>query len=533
MHKIKEKIYKAVFVIPFIALSILTISSFLIKPHYVHQLHGNEPKSGYQRLINNYLLQTDIRNNIIGSNTVLDNVKYEFPYNQFAWQYHIATPSVCVDYNQTALNNSNSEIGNTNKLPIALLHSKSIKIITINNGKRSIVKRNEDNCNITLTAPIKYLTKKQYQEQQIQKHEYKIFCHNPVDSSKSNTQYLSAYVPLTKIGNEYCYPIGHNQYINAKYIDKINGYPLVAQNIPCYSKTFNSYGCIANAVVGQFDKSGNQNTNFSFADGNEFYVSNAHLNSLDPSYPISNWYIGALTTYNCFASIPNNTRTEIMNTTENVNASNVMPAVYLSNNKEPFPLNGSKLKYPSYFSDKLNHKFNENNSKYRYLPYVTGSMAFYGINPISKYFFDFKHLKYGQVDKIIDNYKLHSFASPKSYYYNLHDTDYHHFGLFISDSAQNKDWACDNTLIKTPSKRHDFLLNSGYYIPYQYEQSINYMLNGFNYPFFYRNNIFYHKLVNSFQCPYWYADLPLGVTFDEVELNPKQFKYKAPTYVTN
>lgn len=141
MHKIKEKIYKAVFVIPFIALSILVISSFLIKPHYVHQLHGTEPKSGYQRLINNYLLQTDIRSNIIGSNTVLDNVKYKSPYNRFAWQYHIATPSVCVDYNQTALNNANSEVGNANKLPIALLHSNSIKIIAINNGKRNVVKK--------------------------------------------------------------------------------------------------------------------------------------------------------------------------------------------------------------------------------------------------------------------------------------------------------------------------------------------------------------------------------------------------------
>ena len=126
---------------------------------------------------------------------------------------------------------------------------------------------------------------------------------------------------------------------------------------------------------------------------------------------------------------------------------------------------------------------------------AVGAMTTYGIQPTSKYFFDFTHLKHGQVNKLISNYNAGSLAKPKSYYYDLNN----HFGLLISKSAKHKYWASDNSLINSPQKRQNFFMQTGYYVPYKYEQNIHNLLSNVYPSWLYTKNPYY---VRSYKKDY-------------------------------
>lgn len=548
MVKLKRILHELIFASPVLALLALTLGSTLNKSNYVFQLRNNFPVNHYKRIVNNYELQNNIRNNIVSSDCRFQNT----PFSSFLYKWHgfpsyeISTVKTRVDYKQQALRkvkfkyavgsdihpvagialkdiNAQRSDGSTSVIPHKLNSDGSyeLQFDTVDKyGKPTKISLHADhNDRVALYDSIKHLTNHQYYEQQIKKHEYKIFCHD-----NANISYLSAYVPLVQIKNEYYYRVAPDHYLPAKYVDSINGYSLVAQNIPCYSKTFNSYGCIANTVVGQFDDLNKKSSKLSFwskeylpSNNKKFlYISSVHLNPLDPSSPALSWYVSARLKVNG-GFIPQ--------TASCVNSSNIMPSVYLSNSHEPFALNGASLKQPTYFSTELDRKMSNPKNDYYELPYALGAVAFYGIRPTSKYFFDFKHLKNGQVDRVINNYSFHSFIKPKSYYYNLNNTDYHRFGLSITDSANHKYWACDNTPISTPSKWHDFLLNSGYYIPYQYEKSIYQMMRPIVFADLYHENKFYHNLITS-----------MGTNVFIVDHDPSDFRdstfIKAPASVT-
>lgn len=462
-----KSFYKVLRYIPIVALALACIK---IPANHVYRLHNYMLSQGYRIVVSNKNLKHDyIDTN--DSNSVLKGC---------TGVNSTPTPEIAVDFQKKALF-TNQPIKYDNLHPIANICEQTNIVDNQGHIIHTLYDDEPSDNKVKLFTPIHYLSKAQYRIQQLQKHEYKIFCYDSSTTTHSN--YLSAYVPLYKINNDYYYKIDENKYISASAVDMINGHYLVAQNIPCYSKTFNCYGYISNTIVAH----GQNEHNFVFSSPDEiehFCLTKTHLNFLDPSNPNYSAIIKSqlkvdqgsssdvvdynnLNTFNAF----------VPQASECVNSANVMPAICLTNDTQGKP----------YFSKSL--------MKNKYIPYIVGAMTTYGIQPTSKYFFDFTHLKHGQVNKLISNYNAGSLAKPNSYYYDLNN----HFGLLISKSAKHKYWASDNGLINSPQKRQNFFMQTGYYVPYKYEQNVHNLLSNMCPSWLYTKNPYY---VRSYKKDY-------------------------------
>lgn len=482
--------------VPLLSVIILFLTNyFSCQKHQIYHLSGSSPQNGYISLSSKDVLHDLFEKDCVNcykhdnNNSDLSYVKKDKYLSKFlhpvssiirvtpktdvsvrkqAGNYHLPVAHVHFDTDH----NDNKYL----KLQIIDGYGKLIKNIYEIDGNTVKQHNKVINMDLPLYDSIQHLSQKQYREQQIHNHEYKIFLYN----HDLHNSYLSDYVPLHKIGNLYCYRIGNNQYIDAKYIDKINGYSLIAQNIPCYSKLFNCYGCIANVVIGQ--KLAMQKHVFQ-KNANSYYLATAHLNSLDPS----NSKYNPVTTAHLNDDHINGTVAYIPNIDTCSDVANVMPAVYLNSASHPFTLkNVFTNKQKAYFSNQINQKM-EPSQELEYLPYMIGSMTLYGNKPVSKYFFDFKHSKNGQITQLVSN-RLNYFAKPYSYYYDVRNTFADHFGFFVSDSYQNKYIASGNNAIKSKKDWAKFYNQSGYFMSYSYERNMHQLLKYLSPSFLYTFN---------------------------------------------
>lgn len=513
-----KRMYKLLLQLPAILIALLCLTSHYhnFQTNSIYHLNGRAPQNRYNVLTSKYMIHTLFRNDCVDmmghsrkdtpkeylhprSRVILANLKMNVPIKKLYEIPDDAPKKQHIRYSDQypkAHVFSHEMIGEDfkgegkNEKTIIESAGRYTQAYIVDKHKHKIKTINEDNSSINLSLDdhVHYLSAKQYKLQQIQNHEYKIFMHI---SSKKHSNRLFAYVPLHKLGNSYYYKISSNEYINAKYIDKINGHLLIVQNVPCYSKLFGCYGCISNVAIGQrfsttkpvFESRENTYDDQFINEHNSFYLATAHLNSIDPSNPFYNPETVAHLT------IDGKPSAYISHINVCSDVANVMPAVYLNTSDHPFPLKSTSEKGKTYLSDDLNQKLLAN-KKYQYMPYMLGAMTVYGINPMSDNFFDFDHRVNKQIDKIISN-RPNYLARPISYYYNVKDTDTNHAGLLISDSYCYKYIDCPNDDINLHKDWSDFYKQSGYYMCYPYEKIMHLLFN-FMYPdFLYTKNLFY------------------------------------------
>lgn len=476
---------------------------------------SNIPYSDQELKTDSYVKLTDFydNNNIVHSAFVDSKVGADLDHGYYV------PKTIHVDLKQQTLRNSGST-ASTSQLAVA--HVCQNTYVYDNNGNK-IGKINYDT-NKTIITPIKHLTKKQYEDQQIKQMQYKLFCYDP--NYNDPKLYYSSYIPMTKVNDHYCYKIGNNRFIRVEDIDLINGRPIVAQNIPCYIETFKQYGIIANAVVAQpisaenqlaklslnqYDHVKTDNLDFQNNHQNGSYFNkpvSSVLRSLpnykhDKSlfnfkhhrYPFTNYeklHYGNVGIYATATHIDMNSAigngSDLINPYYNwdnlihrrttpytltcADASNLMPAIYLKNSFDKSTVN----------------KLVNYGSKYRYTQYALGAMAMYNLQPASKYFFDFSN------GKIIDNYRFGSWLKPLSYNYSMSTHGFDNlekFGLSIDKSALYKTWACGNQDIEQKHDWRTFFVNSGYYIQYPKELAIQNMSNSLNVTSFYPHKYSY------------------------------------------